>query len=79
MSELYTIQLTWNDRFVDNYACCSKLIYVCFSESTPEGRRITKLEQILLNGNNITMVSFLTKKYSRLCAKYIFIASTKQF
>lgn len=26
-------------------------------ESTPEGRRITKLDQILLNGNNITMVS----------------------
>lgn len=25
-------------------------------ESTPEGRRITKLDQILLNGNNITMV-----------------------
>lgn len=29
-----------------------------FSESTPEGRRVTKLDQILLNGNNITMVSF---------------------
>jgi len=26
-------------------------------EATPEGRRITKLDQILLNGNNITMVS----------------------
>jgi U6 snRNA-associated Sm-like protein LSm5 len=26
------------------------------SESTPEGRRVTKLDQILLNGNNITMV-----------------------
>ena len=26
------------------------------SENTPEGRRITKLDQILLNGNNITMV-----------------------
>jgi hypothetical protein len=25
-------------------------------ESTPEGRRITKLDQILLNGNSITMV-----------------------
>ena len=25
-------------------------------ESTPEGRRVTKLETILLNGNNITMV-----------------------
>nr|CAH7732999.1 unnamed protein product [Callosobruchus chinensis] len=27
-------------------------------ETTPEGRRITKLDQILLNGNNITMVLF---------------------
>lgn len=26
-------------------------------ETTPEGRRVTKLDQILLNGNNITMVS----------------------
>ncbi|XP_054997427.1 U6 snRNA-associated Sm-like protein LSm5 isoform X1 [Sorex araneus] len=26
-------------------------------EITPEGRRITKLDQILLNGNNITMES----------------------
>ncbi|XP_054168411.1 U6 snRNA-associated Sm-like protein LSm5 [Oppia nitens] len=25
-------------------------------ESTPEGRRVTKLDQILLNGNNITMM-----------------------
>ena len=27
-----------------------------FSETTPDGRRITKLDQILLNGNNITML-----------------------
>lgn len=27
------------------------------SEATPEGRRVTKLDQILLNGSNITMVS----------------------
>ena len=26
------------------------------SETTPEGRKITKLDQILLNGNNITML-----------------------
>lgn len=26
-------------------------------ESTPEGRRITQLDQILLNGNHITMVN----------------------
>ncbi|CAG5123878.1 unnamed protein product [Candidula unifasciata] len=25
-------------------------------ESTPEGRRVTKLDKLLLNGNNITMV-----------------------
>ena len=25
-------------------------------ESTPEGRRVTQLDQILLNGNHITMV-----------------------
>ncbi|MXQ85259.1 hypothetical protein E5288_WYG014386 [Bos mutus] len=28
----------------------------CMGEITPEGRRITKLDQILLNGNNITML-----------------------
>ncbi|NXX71011.1 LSM5 protein, partial [Spizella passerina] len=27
-----------------------------WTEITPEGRRITKLDQILLNGNNITML-----------------------
>ncbi|NWS14572.1 LSM5 protein, partial [Pachyramphus minor] len=27
-----------------------------WDEITPEGRRITKLDQILLNGNNITML-----------------------
>lgn len=30
------------------------------SESTPEGRRVTKLDQILLNGNNITMVRIIS-------------------
>lgn len=29
-------------------------------ETTPEGRRVTKLDQILLNGNNITMVRLLS-------------------
>lgn len=28
-------------------------------EATPEGRRVTKLDQILLNGNNITMVGLI--------------------
>lgn len=27
-------------------------------ENTPDGQRITKLDQILLNGNTITMVGF---------------------
>uniref|UniRef100_A0A671Q6J8 U6 snRNA-associated Sm-like protein LSm5 n=1 Tax=Sinocyclocheilus anshuiensis TaxID=1608454 RepID=A0A671Q6J8_9TELE len=31
-------------------------LFLCVSEITPEGRRITKLDQILLNGNNITML-----------------------
>lgn len=31
--------------------------HVYFSEITSEGRRITKLDQILLNGNNIAIVS----------------------
>ncbi|NWZ93423.1 LSM5 protein, partial [Nesospiza acunhae] len=30
--------------------------FVSILEITPEGRRITKLDQILLNGNNITML-----------------------
>lgn len=33
-------------------------------ESTPEGRRVTKLDQILLNGNNITMVSYICIYFS---------------
>lgn len=32
-------------------------------ETTPEGRRVTKLDQILLNGNNITMVRKIFKIY----------------
>lgn len=50
-------------------------------ENTSEGRRITKLDQILLNGNNITMVS--TKKVAafesagKFCysGTYIYISS----
>lgn len=34
---------------------CSSVL--CCSEITAEGRRITKLDQILLNGNNIAIVS----------------------
>lgn len=30
------------------------------SEATPEGRRVTKLDQILLNGSNITMVIIIS-------------------
>lgn len=32
------------------------LLDVTEIENTPEGKRITKLDQILLNGNNITML-----------------------
>lgn len=32
-------------------------------ETTPEGRRVTKLDQILLNGNNITMVRHYSYTY----------------
>jgi hypothetical protein len=31
--------------------------YFFNSENTPEGRKTTKLDKILLNGNNITMVN----------------------
>lgn len=43
-------KLLWNKLIVK--------INNSFSEITPEGRRITKLDQILLNGNNITMVEY---------------------
>ena len=36
--------------------CLCVCMYTLYSESTPEGRKITKLDQILLNGNNITML-----------------------
>ena len=32
------------------------VVYLSVSENTPEGRRVTKLDQILLNGNNIAML-----------------------
>ena len=31
-----------------------------YIESTPEGRKVATLDKILLNGNNITMVSYLS-------------------
>lgn len=39
------------------------------SEATPEGRRVTKLDQILLNGNNITMVIYHFITFSALIAR----------
>ncbi|RXN32778.1 U6 snRNA-associated Sm LSm5 [Labeo rohita] len=33
-----------------------EIVGTLLGEITPEGRRITKLDQILLNGNNITML-----------------------
>ncbi|KAJ0059958.1 hypothetical protein NL108_017176, partial [Boleophthalmus pectinirostris] len=41
----------------DDFTFVVMYLFFCFSEITPEGRRITKLDQILLNGNNITMVN----------------------
>ncbi|KAK9282517.1 hypothetical protein L1049_005437 [Liquidambar formosana] len=35
---------------------CGFLLYPSYSEITSEGRRITKLDQILLNGNNIAIL-----------------------
>lgn len=43
------------------------------TENTPEGRRITKLDQILLNGNNITMVSI--RDFFKNSIKKLFISS----
>lgn len=40
-------------------------------ESTPEGRRITRLDQILLNGNNITMVC-LTCHFQKGLSKFLY-------
>uniref|UniRef100_A0A8C4RWQ5 U6 snRNA-associated Sm-like protein LSm5 n=1 Tax=Erpetoichthys calabaricus TaxID=27687 RepID=A0A8C4RWQ5_ERPCA len=39
-------------------------------EITPEGRRITKLDQILLNGNNITMVCEFRTKINLMFRSY---------
>merc|ERR1712131_8897 len=50
-------------------------------ETTPEGKKITKLEQILLNGNNITMLvpggegpeeAEKAKKRDHTLVKYLF-------
>ena len=52
---------TWSETTLLVYPRAGSFLtrYIfCFSESTPEGRRVTKLDQILLNGNNITMVMF---------------------
>lgn len=52
-----TFQKTWRDESSSQMLLSHNNSYfLCVSEITPEGRRITKLDQILLNGNNITMV-----------------------
>ncbi|KAK3417742.1 hypothetical protein EUGRSUZ_H03686 [Eucalyptus grandis] len=38
------------------FAWCKLFLGFIFCEITSEGRRITKLDQILLNGNNIAIV-----------------------
>ncbi|UYV66219.1 hypothetical protein LAZ67_4000855 [Cordylochernes scorpioides] len=52
----------WLQIFCDVVRCDCR-------ESTPEGRRITKLEQILLNGNNITMTGSPTQWQTDLAQK----------
>ena len=47
-------------------------------ESTPEGKRVTKLDQILLNGNNITMVINLFLNLSSIWAQTNYCSSTSQ-
>lgn len=46
-------------------------------ETTPEGRRVTKLDQILLNGNNITMVIILMYFKGAVFIGNVFAASTR--
>lgn len=53
-------------EYTNFQAFCFTCLYLCFSEITPEGRRITKLDQILLNGNNITMVCKYSARHTRL-------------
>ncbi|KAL9958836.1 hypothetical protein ACROYT_G035904 [Oculina patagonica] len=44
------------DDYVNILSVYIVLEDVTVYENTPEGRRMTKLDQILLNGNNITML-----------------------
>lgn len=46
------------------------LLILLYSEITAEGRRITKLDQILLNGNNIAIVSAWHRNLSIRCHEY---------
>ncbi|KAH0464549.1 hypothetical protein IEQ34_007335 [Dendrobium chrysotoxum] len=43
-------------------------------EITAEGRRITKLDQILLNGNNIAIVNIFTEPLFKLLPFYLLIS-----
>ena len=47
-------------------------------ESTPEGKRVTKLDQILLNGNNITMVINWCLNFLILIIIRLYCSSTSQ-
>ena len=42
------------------YARCCLGFLVAYSETTPQGKKKTKLNQTLLNGNNICMVGTLS-------------------
>ena len=49
---------------------------LCHSEITAEGRRITKLDQILLNGNNIAIVSEIQWFFYSLCLSSLVLFSS---
>ncbi|KAK3083057.1 hypothetical protein FSP39_012758 [Pinctada imbricata] len=53
--ETSVIHIDQSEAFLGVFA--GKVESSDYIESTPEGRRVTKLDQILLNGNNITMVT----------------------
>lgn len=58
-SHLFVIwfHCSWKSSCAYTHPHLFLLILLCCSEITAEGRRITKLDQILLNGNNIAIAS----------------------
>ena len=60
---IVSVKFSW--FFESNLICLS-------SENTLEGRRVTKLDQILLNGVNVCMVSLSIKKILKSLFKVFF-------